>query len=227
MSAPAFTPDDAKALIPSPTASLCGNFVKALFRLPVLFYQLCKSLMNDDGTFKVTVATGDLIFSAAPSAEDANRLLCNGQEVSKTTYADLYAVVGDIYGTPAVGTNFKLPDFRDRFPLGVSATNALASTGGSTDAQEITLAVTDIPPLQHKLAVEDNNNSQGEAVSPSSGYKYLKVNDGSSLYWAAVPTDSEIYKNAIDSHQAADDQTDVVVPHVRSPWLACYVYIKT
>lgn len=226
MSAP-FTPSDALALVPDPTSSLCGNFIKTLLRLPVLFYQLVVELMNADGTFKVTVLTGDLIFSAAPSAEDANRLLCTGQEVSKTTYADLYAVIGDIYGTPAVGTNFKLPDYRDRFPLGVSATNALAATGGSTSDQAITLLETDIPPHAHALSVEDNNNSQGTAHTPANGYKYLKVNADVSLYWAAMPSDAVIYKADVEANQAAEAQTDVVVPHQRSPWLACYVYIKT
>lgn len=46
-------------------------------------------------------------------------LLCNGAEVSKTTYADLYAVIGDGYGTASSG-KFKLPNVTDRVVQGGS-----------------------------------------------------------------------------------------------------------
>ena len=47
-------------------------------------------------------------------------LLCDGSEVSKTEYADLYAVVDDTYGTATDTTKFKLPDLRDRFVQGAN-----------------------------------------------------------------------------------------------------------
>lgn len=229
-----FVPDDAKALISDPTSSLCGNFTKTLLRLPVLFYQLVSKLVNADGTFKSQVLTGDLIYSAV-ATETADRLLCNGQEVSKTTYADLYAAIGDVFGTPAVGTNFKLPDHRCRFPAGVGSvtidtvplTVALASTGGSTKDQSITLLETDIPPHQHKVGVEDDNDAQGESTTPANGYKYLKVDSAANLYIAAVPTNATVYKLSVDKQQEVADQTDVVVPHQSSPWIGVYVLIKT
>ena len=34
-------------------------------------------------------------------------LRADGSEVSKTTYSELYSVIGDKYGTPSVNTNFK------------------------------------------------------------------------------------------------------------------------
>lgn len=40
---------------------------------------------------------------------------CNGQSLDRTTYADLYAAIGTVYGT-ADGTHFNVPDFRGRFP---------------------------------------------------------------------------------------------------------------
>lgn len=47
-------------------------------------------------------------------------LLCNGAEVSKTDYTDLYAVIGDTFGTVTDNTKFKLPDLRDRFVQGAN-----------------------------------------------------------------------------------------------------------
>lgn len=46
-------------------------------------------------------------------------LLCDGSEVEKAKYGDLYDVVGNSFGTPVLGVNtFVLPDLRGRFPLG-------------------------------------------------------------------------------------------------------------
>lgn len=56
-------------------------------------------------------------------------LLCDGSEVSKTTYADLYKVIGNIYGTATDTTKFKLPDLRDRFVQGANG-----NLGTSKDA---------------------------------------------------------------------------------------------
>ena len=44
-------------------------------------------------------------------------LLCNGGDYSTSTYSDLYAVIGTVFGTS--GSNFKVPDFRTFFPVGV------------------------------------------------------------------------------------------------------------
>lgn len=56
-------------------------------------------------------------------------LLCDGSEVSKTDYADLYAVIGTIYGSCTDTTKFKLPDLRDRFAQGANG-----NLGTSKDA---------------------------------------------------------------------------------------------
>ena len=67
----------------------------------------------------------------------AGWLLLNGAEVSQTTYARLYAIFGTTYNTGGeAGGNFRLPDMRQRFPLGVAASgtgNALGATGGAID----------------------------------------------------------------------------------------------
>jgi microcystin-dependent protein len=57
-------------------------------------------------------------------------LECNGQAVSQSTYADLFAIIGTTYGDPG-GGNFNVPDLQDNVPVGKSNNKALGSTGGA------------------------------------------------------------------------------------------------
>ena len=58
-------------------------------------------------------------------------LECNGQAVSRSTYATLFAIVATTYGAGNGSTTFNLPDLKDNVPLGRSNSAALASTGGA------------------------------------------------------------------------------------------------
>ena len=68
-------------------------------------------------------------------------LLCDGSAVSRTDYADLYAVIGATYGDGDGSTTFNLPDLVDKFVQGnaTSGTEKTAGlpniTGGGVDTQ--------------------------------------------------------------------------------------------
>ncbi len=62
-------------------------------------------------------------------------LLCDGSEVEKDRFPELWVAIGAVYGTPLLGTNFKLPDLRGRFPLGkddMDNNRTVAASGGGT-----------------------------------------------------------------------------------------------
>jgi len=58
-------------------------------------------------------------------------LECAGAAVSRTTYADLFAVIGTTYGSGDGSTTFNLPDLTDRIVVSQSPNKTLASTGGA------------------------------------------------------------------------------------------------
>ena len=58
-------------------------------------------------------------------------LECNGQAVSRSTYATLFAIVATTYGAGNGSTTYNLPDLKDNVALGRSNSAALASTGGA------------------------------------------------------------------------------------------------
>lgn len=61
--------------------------------------------------------TGSITAFAGSSAP-TGWLLCYGQLVSRTTYADLFAVIGGTWSAGDGSTTFGLPDLRGRVPLG-------------------------------------------------------------------------------------------------------------
>ena len=67
-------------------------------------------------------------------------LLCDGAAVSRTTFADLFAVVSTTYGSGDGSTTFNVPNLQGKMPQGFDGnTYNLAGTGG---ANTVTVAVT-------------------------------------------------------------------------------------
>lgn len=74
---------------------------------------------REDGTLDATwleVAMDNLVATLIPSfaASIPGCLLCNGAEVSRTTYKALFDVIGTAFGEGDGSTTFNLPDFRDK-----------------------------------------------------------------------------------------------------------------
>lgn len=99
------------------------------------------------GTDAVNVTTlklfqpAGLIQAYGGSTAPTGWLLCDGSAVSRTTYADLFAIIGETAGQGDNSTTFNVPDFRGRFLRGVdsgtgvdpdAAGRTAMGTGGAT-----------------------------------------------------------------------------------------------
>jgi microcystin-dependent protein len=107
--------------LPAPNVSKSTDFI--------LTYRASESAGSSSGLLKQTRDTfvGDLgiplggIIPYAGQSAPYGYLLCDGSEVEKTKYPELYDIIGTTYnGTTALlGVNtFRLPDLRGRFALG-------------------------------------------------------------------------------------------------------------
>lgn len=65
-------------------------------------------------------------------------LIRNGAAISRSAYAELFAVIGTTFGAGNGSTTFNLPDDRDRMPIGAGGLYGLGATGGSKDAVVVT-----------------------------------------------------------------------------------------
>ncbi len=61
-------------------------------------------------------------------------LYCDGAQVSRTTFANLFAAIGTKHGSGNGSTTFHLPDYRGRFLRGVSGTSGRDLDAGSRTA---------------------------------------------------------------------------------------------
>lgn len=76
-------------------------------------------------------------------------LLCQGQAVSRTTYAALYAVIGNKYGAGDGTSTFNVPDLRGRVAAGLSTDTEFNTLGKKSGAKTHTLTTAQMPSHNH------------------------------------------------------------------------------
>jgi microcystin-dependent protein len=97
-------------------------------------------------------------------------LICDGSEISQTNYANLFAVLGDKYGAPSDVSKFKLPDLRERVPIGRTDSNQqLGSVGGSNS---VTLTESHIPSHTHTGTTETSGLHNHTASDSGHSHTY-------------------------------------------------------
>ena len=125
-------------------------------------------------------------------------LICDGSLVSRTTYSELFAVIGETYGAGDGNTTFNLPDLRGRAIIGEgtgTATDATAHSLGDAGGKEThTLDVTEMPSHNHsgstlgwtpsnmgsgnafRAVTDGNTNNTGGGLAHNNMQPYLVCN---------------------------------------------------
>lgn len=93
-------------------------------------------------------------------------MICDGTLISRSTYTDLFGVLGTAYGGGDGETTFAIPDYQGRTPVGVGESEAeghAAHTLGEYDGEEA-----------HVLTVAElashNHSAAGPVWNQASGY---------------------------------------------------------
>lgn len=109
-------------------------------------------------------------------------LMCYGQAVSRTTYAELFDAIGTTYGSGDGLTTFNLPDLRGRISAGkddmggTSANRLTGLTGGlngdvlgaSGGAEAVTLSTGEMPSHDHALRDYIGGSTAGRLIQKGS-----------------------------------------------------------
>lgn len=116
------------------------------------------------------------IIPTARAAAPTGFLLCDGAEVSRTTYAALFAAIGTAYGAGDGSTTFNVPNMQGRVPVGRDAVQTEFDTLGEVGgAKTHTLSIGEIPSHSHTVA-------GGLAATAGSGNVSLASNSGATLF---------------------------------------------
>jgi microcystin-dependent protein len=84
-----------------------------------------------------------------------NHALCQGQLLSKTEYPEVFALLGTRYG-PGDASNFQMPNFSGRSPMGLWPGGAWAASRGTNGFIGSSDAI--IPPHDHNIAHQHGVN---------------------------------------------------------------------
>lgn len=180
-----WTKEQIQKHVSTPSENPASGYVKIYFKSDNKLYKL-----DSGGTeteiggssavdFSSLQATGMVAFTTHDLASiPSGWLLCDGSAVSRTTYADLFAVCGTKFGIGDGSTTFNLPDLRSKFPRGTPASTEAGGTGG---ADSVTLSISQIPAHSHSLTEQINSaiNVHYFATTGGSRYKTESRNTGS------------------------------------------------
>ena len=100
------------------------------------------------------------------TAPNSSWLVCDGSAISRSTYSDLYTVIGVTYGSGDGSTTFNLPDFRARVPVGYNADTitgrSTRSIAASSGAETHDLQISEIPSHTHSNSL--SNTGTGDTA---------------------------------------------------------------
>ena len=106
-------------------------------------------------------------------------LLCDGSAISRTDYADLYAVIGTTYGSGDGSTTFNVPNLTDKFIEGSSTSGTSKSAG--------------LPNITGEQRLGWTTNSGSTTIMNKNGVGALgnKYDDSSSYFSAGANTGTQ------------------------------------
>ena len=128
--------------------------------------------VGDANNKAVPVMPVGCVIPFAGAAAPTGWLLCQGQAISRTTYAQLFSVIGTTYGSGDGSTTFNLPDMRGRVAVGSDANSIGTQRGEMTHK----LTLSEIPSHSHPYS----------AYLYSTGAENGRINsqEGAGVKWA-------------------------------------------
>ena len=136
-------------------------------------------------------------------------LICDGSAVSRTTYANLFSVIGTTYGTGDGSTTFNIPNLKGKVPVGYDSSDTNFDTIGETGGEKThTLSVDEMPSHRHLgLAWVGDFNTQAISLNSGSAAGYHLSYGGDTV----ADQKNNIYTNYAGGGQAHNNLQPYIV----------------
>ena len=109
-------------------------------------------------------------------------LICDGSAISRTTYADLLATIGTIYGEGDGSTTFNLPNCEGLVTVGIKNSDTdFSSIGKKGGEKEVTLTNEQIPSHSHEIPELKDDN--GGHTYPKNTSRAARTTTGTFKAW--------------------------------------------
>ena len=132
------------------------------------------------------IKVGDIKASVIPENHD-NWVLCNGQELLRSEYSELYNVIGEKFGKGNGVTTFNVPDYRNKFLRGLGKNSAtdiytpqIEGLPNITGKISAVVVSSDTPTQEGALYSKDKISTQAFSASGSASRSFRTVNFDSS-----------------------------------------------
>lgn len=152
-------------------------------------------------------------------------LYCDGSAISRSTYSELFAVIGTTYGAGNGSTTFNVPDFRSRSPVGAgtgdySGDNTNRTLGQQLGEESVTLTEAEMD--QHTHATNDSGHTHEVACTNNTGSP-------------GGTTPVKRNRNAVDTFTSSQSQTGISIANAggggahenMAPFKVCEFIIRT
>jgi collagen type VII alpha len=143
------------------------------------------------------------------SIPPTNYLVCDGQAVSRSSYANLFGIIGTNFGVGDGASTFNIPNLLGRIPIGTNSSYPFASTGGASSKM---LSTSEMPSHSHTGTTDSNGAHTHSITDP--GHTHNQINgfddlNNSNTVGQAGPGDGN--SNIVTGHATTSSTTGITI----------------